>query len=157
MKKIYSSILMLLILLFFSVTCYGQEQQFIPLNPEGSALDAKEAERMNSLFFDLHPTAFVNRAQIMGEDSPLILELQKSDTSVLFQNKEQFQSVEMLLLKITEQNQLSQPLDLSDLRYFENLRYIIVECHFECSPSKLRRAITGLGDYKIFYLVSIPR
>jgi hypothetical protein len=51
------------------------------------------------------------------------------------------------------------PLDISKLSGFKTLKYIVFQCGFDCNAGFVKNNLisgTGLENYTILYLVSIP-
>jgi hypothetical protein len=130
-----------------------------------SATFGKSIDNVKQGFFSLKkglkPTIYVDNNKIKkvnGGVSPIILKYQNSySLEALKENNSLIRDVELLTIKIKNQNELNNRFDFSNIDGFDNLKYIYIQCNFDCTANDISSFILN-ADPKviIFYMVSNP-
>jgi len=149
--------------LFSFSALVAQENGFYELKiSEGSSQDR---DAFYDLAFNLRPTASIENSSIKiggnsGYSNLPILKLTFHDTksfSILNQSNAQFNDVELMSIKILTVGDLNNRLDLVDVGNLNQLKYIYIECYFECTESQIKEFITyDNPNIRVFYKVSKP-
>jgi len=122
-------------------------------------------EAFYNLILNLHPTAYVENSAIKiggnsGYSNLPILKLTFHDTksfSILNQANAQYNDVELMTIKVLTVADLNNRLNLVDVGNLNQLKYIYIECYFDCTESQLKGFITyDNPNIRIFYKVSKP-
>lgn len=132
-------------------------------NPQSNTNTSREA--FYNLIYNLHPTAYVDNNAIKiggnsGNSNLPILKLTFHDTksfSVLNQANAQYNNVELMSINVMTVGDLNNRLNLVDVGNLNQLKYIYIECYFDCTASQLKEFITyDNPNIRIFYKVSKP-
>lgn len=150
--------------LFSINTLVAQENGFYEL--KGPENNSQDREAFYNLVYNLHPTAYIenNSIKIGGNSGYSELPISKitfQDTksfSLLNQPNPQFNSAQLVSIKVLTVADLNNKIDLTEARGLNGLKYIFIECYFECTESQIREFITYDDDsnIRIFYKVSKP-
>jgi hypothetical protein len=168
----YTLILSLFISFCFNKTV-AQENGFYEVveksstqSKQVSKKDSKEdRDGFYSLTYNLHPTAYIANNAIKiggnsGYDNLPITKLTFNDTkslNILNAQNPDFYNVELMTIKVMAVADLNNRLDLTDIIRLNKLKYILVECYFECTESQIEEFITNDDSgVRIFYKVSKP-
>jgi len=111
------------------------------------------------LAYDLVPTVFIENGEIKSfdEQSPIKAELEFNSFNVLSNANPLFKNVELLVIKLNEENQLISSLDFSTINSFNSLKYVYFICPFNCSRSQIENLSKGLPSGTVLlYSSSIP-
>lgn len=153
------------IFLLSSLGALSQNYQVIDL---GDLMDApgnysneiskNEAEEISALVYDLHPTIFIGNSgiKILGDEAPVKAELTAGNFQRLSTSNPGYNNVKLLKLKVENEADFNASFDLSNLEGFENLKYVFVECTFECSATRIENMFSNVGNVKVLYIISTP-
>ena len=142
-------------------------QQALPLHQATDAEDEGIDPWLTQLAKGLNPTIYIENGElkVFGEASPLVVILQGSEVSSLYEANPQFSSVELIKIVLENPGTGQPSVDLNRLPDLKNLRYILVEFHYnpcgnqtdECLPSLVGgMVVSGPQEVAIFYNLSIP-
>lgn len=170
------------IMLIFSLGSYGQltpkasktaltqiDVQIATMKASPNAAVVSEGERLNSLISDLHPTVYINAdgsSAAYGDGSPVKVECDANAVDALYQTTQNVSEVELIIVRIKEQNSMRSPMNLSGLAGYGNLKYVYLLCEYDvcpefkqsrtCVEDRLSPMFQGSGNYLRLYKVSIP-
>lgn len=124
-----------------------------------------EREKFHNLVSNLHPTAYINNGAIKiggnsGYNNLPILKLTFHDSKsyfILNQSNTQFNAVELITVKLLAETDVVNRLDLTEISGLNQLKYIYVECYFECSESQITDfLILDRLNIRVFYKLTKP-
>jgi hypothetical protein len=129
-----------------------------------------ETNQIRSLINDLQPALYYQQGSLISDkvETPLLLDTDAASLNLLYANNPLFNSIEILRIRINNQEDLRNNLDISRLEFFPNLKYVYFLCTFDiceeqasksaCEIGKISKLIIPEGSSKIkfFYLISIP-
>lgn len=127
------------------------------LKMQKSAIKIEEANHLNSLAYDLHPTFYVNSNQIISTDSetPICGEIDYDEFHLLSSSNSKFEDVEFLTIHLRSIK--TQKLNLNLLYNLQSLKYINFICEYSCNSSSIEQLLEGNNTkIKIFYSIIIP-
>lgn len=108
------------------------------------------------LKYNLKPTIYLsdNRVKkVVGDSGPLRLKMEGNQINILKSQDPLFNSVELIVINIEKQSDLNMHFDVSSLQGFNNLKYIYVQCHFNCSPSQIEQFVrNATSEMTIFFM-----
>ncbi|MFK5959239.1 MAG: hypothetical protein QM495_10285 [Lutibacter sp.] len=109
----------------------------------------------------LKPTIYVDYnkvKQVTGDVAPLILKYENSySLNILKENNTLINKVELLTIKLKNQNEINNRFDFSSIEGFDNLKYIFIQCNFDCTANDISSFILNVDPkVTIFYMVSNP-
>jgi len=124
-----------------------------------SSLDVREG--FFNLKRDLKPTIYVTNnkiTKVSGNSTPLILKYENSySLEIINKNSSLIKNVELLTIKLKNQEDLVNRLDFSTVTDFNNLKYIYIQCNFKCTASQLSSFILNVDPrVTIFYMINNP-
>lgn len=127
-------------------------------NKSSTSLRTNETEDLRGLMYDLHPTLAIENQEIksFGEGKPLKAEIYPNSEDILTTSNVLFNSVELLLFKLNTSNATPTPIDISNLKSFRNLRFIYVECNYNCSTSMIKKMFLNTGNIPVLYQITTP-
>ena len=127
----------------------------------------KEGERLKSLAFDLNPTIYYTDGQVSNPSGkqPVCVESDVVSLSKLYVDNPEFSQVELLIVKISKQGDLSMYLQPDNLKSFTNLKYICVSSAINicnsaaCEASSVSQMIAPSNNetFMILYEIAIPQ
>lgn len=129
------------------------------LKMQKSAIKTEQANHLLSLAFDFHPTFYVNNNQIITSDSelPICGEIDYDNYQLLNSPNSKFENVELITIRLRNQPQETQKINLNQLSHLGNLKYIHFICEYSCSSSSIEQLLEGSNtEIKIFYSTIIP-
>ncbi|SFG18669.1 hypothetical protein SAMN04488033_1352 [Salegentibacter agarivorans] len=159
-----NSLFKLLILVLFANTFIGNAQEnysitnFDQLIGEQSTptrnqqnFDSGEIENLKNLVFELNPLIVVqeNEHAKMGDGAPKLVIVPSNYLSNISKIKTELQSVVLILIKHSSNN-LYTSLDLSSIKSTA-LKYVLIECDFECSVSNIQDMLKNTSNVKVLY------
>lgn len=113
-----------------------------------------------SLKKGLKPTIYVdnNKIKKVSGISPQIVKFQNSNSlEVLKENNSLIKNVELLTIRMKDQSELNNRIDFSNIDNFDNLKYIFIQCNFNCTANDISSFIINVDPKVIiFYMVSNP-
>lgn len=144
---------------FESVQLIGNNNNNIEIS---SRLNSNE-KNSNKRFFDI---AYNNFSTIYVEDGIISkvseegnpIKLKSRDLqlhSLLNSSNNLFESIELIIVDLEKQTDLSKSINVSNLTEFKNLKYIFVKCYFECSADQIRRLILNSNpEITVYYILA---
>ena len=159
-----NSLFKLLILVLFANTLIGNAQEnysitnFDQLIGEQSTqtrnqqnFDSGEIENLKNLVFELNPLIVVqeNEHAKMGDGAPKLVIVPSNYLSNISSLNTELQSVVLILIKHSSNN-LVTSLDLSSIKS-TSLKYVLIECDFECSVSNIQDMLKNTSNVKVLY------
>lgn len=114
-----------------------------------------------SLYYDNQPSIIVKASKTIHtqkEQSPKVLEIDVSDLK-LFNTKDiKLASIELIRIIYNKDSELS-VLNLSQLSTLKQLKAIVIQCDFNCTPNDIKSFIEFDTEDtpSIYYLISIPQ
>lgn len=162
MSSTLTKITYIFFLLLFAASSYGRNYEIMELNevlnPTTKSIaktNAVDVERLRSLIYDLHPTVYFENQEInqFEQENPLKVEIFSNSTNLLTNQHMAFPSLELMVFKVASREDTSWRLDLSSLQQINNLRYIYIECSYNCDVSEHGKMFSNLGAIKVFYQI----
>ncbi|PRX51833.1 hypothetical protein [Salegentibacter salegens] len=113
--------------------------------------DSQEVDNLKNLVFELNPLIVVqeNEHVKMGEGAPKLVIVPSNYLSKLSSLKTELQSVNLILIKHSTTNSAA-TLDLSSIKS-GSLKYVLIECDFECSVSNIQGMLKNTSNVKVLY------
>jgi hypothetical protein len=105
-----------------------------------------EADHLNSLVYDSHPTLYGQDGQFIrtGEQFPVRLIVDISTMQLLNTPNSLFSDVEIICIKVEKPSDLNFVLKLADLAGFAKLKYICFQYSFQPCPDQLGNSACAL-------------
>ena len=124
-----------------------------------SDITRSEVEEIQKLVYDLNPTIFISNAgsKIFGNEAPVNAETGVNNFQALTATNPDFNEVKLLKLKIEKPADLNSSLDLNSLSSFQNLKYVFVECTFECNLTRIKNMFSNVENVMILYIIATPQ
>lgn len=140
---------------------------FYELNASSGIAESKSSERekFHNLVSNLHPTAYINNGILKiggnsGYNNLPVVKLTFHDSKSFFilnQSNTQFNAVELITVKLLTETDLVNRLDLTEISGLNQLKYIYVECYFECTEPQITDfLILGRPNIRVFYKLTKP-
>ena len=106
---------------------------------------------------DRKPTVFIENQQLkhFEEQAPEVAVVSANSIQLLKTDSPLFKKAELLKIKLASSSE-NIKIDFDDLTSFNSLKYIYVECSFNCSVSDIENMFFNTGDLKILYLITQP-
>lgn len=130
-------------------------------------LSGKEDARLKTLAWDLHPAVYLVESEMkVYGDNPVVLFMDAASIKMLAGAQEEFEEVELITLKLRSAKDESAKVNVSQLKAFTNLKYILVQYEYDacgdgdvCLDKKADAAITlpADSDVEVLYQLSIPQ
>jgi len=140
-------------------------QQSPSKNTAKSSISSKSGVNAKQAFFTLKtglkPTIYVENnvvKKVSSNTVPLILKYENSNSlEILKENNSLIKKVELLTIKLKNLNDLNNQFDFSSIRGLDNLKYIYIQCNFNCTANQISSFILNVDpSVTIFYMVSNP-
>lgn len=138
-----------------------------PVAKAAEPLTSKEDARLQTLVQDLHPAVYlVDKEMRVYGDSPVVLFVDAESIKMLAGAEEVFEEVKLITLKLQSAKGESAKINVSQLKAFTNLKYILVQYEYDacgggdtCLDKKADAAITlpADSDVEVLYQLSIPQ
>ena len=138
-----------------------------PVAKAAEPLTENEDARLQTLVWDLHPAVYlVDKEMKVYGDNPVVLFVDAESVKMLAEEEEAFEEVELITLKLRSAKDESAKVNVSQLKAFTNLKYILVQYEYEacgggdaCLDKKADTAATLPTDsnLEVFYQLSIPQ
>ncbi len=160
---LYTYLFSISILLFSSSKVIAQENGFYELKENSSKNDSREA--FYDLAYKLLPTAYIenNNIKIGGNSGYANMPISKltfNDTksfNILNQPKPNLNKVELITIKVLTPNDLNNSINLSEVEGLNRLKYILIDCYFECTESQIKAFVKlDNPNVRIFYKTNKP-
>lgn len=118
-------------------------------------------ERLYSLLYDLHPVAYIEKNEIkkvFGNTSPVKLVFEDLESfNLLHIDNSLFHDVELITVSLNSESDLHRVFDLSEIKGFNNLKYIYIQCYFKCTTNKIESFVLNSdSEFTIFYIMLNP-
>lgn len=159
--KINILLLTAVILLSFSIQANSQTihemNQFIGSDSHSSSANQAEAQEVKSLFYDLQPTYYFNgNYQQSGEAAPILGIINLTETEQLYAGNELHRNIKMLVIDYNN-NTKHAPLDISKLKNFDKLSYIVIRCSEAYSMAEINHAVSNYtgSPVTLIYIIDI--
>jgi len=116
--------------------------------------DSEEIEKLQNLVFELNPMLIFkgNEHKKMGEGDAQLVIIESSNLPQLHSISNEMQSVVLILIKHSSINNPSM-LDLNSIKS-SSLKYVLIECDFECSASNLQNILKNTSNVKVLYRIT---
>ncbi|WP_424494027.1 hypothetical protein [Salinimicrobium sp. GXAS 041] len=120
---------------------------------------SNEIEELEKLVYGSNATIIISNtgAQILGSGVPTVAVFDTNNLQALQKSNPDFNSVRLLKLKVDSSADLKRSIDLSSLNEFSNLKYILIQCAFNCSSSQLQNIFSNVGNKRIVYMIATPK
>ena len=108
--------------------------------------------------YKLKPTIYVsdNRIKkVIGDSNPLRLKMEGNQINTLKSENPLFNSVELIVINIEKQSDLNGYFDVSSLQDFNSLKYIYVQCHFNCSESQIQQFVRNASSEMTIFFMNV--
>lgn len=129
-------------------------------------LNDKEDARLKTLAWDLHPAVYLVESEMkVYGDNPVVLYVDAASIKMLAGAQEAFEDVELITLKLHSAKDESAKINVSQLKAFANLKYILVQYEYDacgggdaCLDKKADAVVTLPTDsnVEVLYQLSIP-
>lgn len=131
-------------------------------------LSGKEDARLKTLAWDLHPAVYLVESEMkVYGDNPVVLYVDAASIKMLAEAQEAFKEVELITLKLQSAKDESVKINVSQLKAFANLKYILVQYEYDacgngidtCLDKKADAAVALPTDsnVEVLYQLSIPQ
>lgn len=116
--------------------------------------DSEEIERLQNLVFELNPMLIFKGIEHkkMGEGDAQLVIVESSNLSRLPSITKEMQSVVLILIKHSS-NSNPTMLDLNSIKS-SSLKYVLIECDFECSAANLQNILKNTSNVKVLYRIT---
>ncbi len=116
---------------------------------------------LNSLYYDNQPSIIIKASKTIRtqkELSPKVLEIDVSDFKLLNSKDNKLASIELIRITYNQNSEISK-LNLSQLSTLKQLKAIVFQCDFNCTPNDIKSLIEFSTEDipSIYYLISIPQ
>ncbi|PKD17860.1 hypothetical protein APR41_18390 [Salegentibacter salinarum] len=113
--------------------------------------DYQEVENLKNLVFELNPLIVVqeNEHAKMGDGPAKLVIVPSNYLSNISSLKTELQSLELILIKHSSDNSAA-TLDLNSLKS-SALKYVLIECDFECSVANIQDMLKNTSNVKVLY------
>ena len=129
----------------------------------------KEAARINTLIFDLHPALYLQsgeQIEYTSSKSPLLVVTDVFSLPLLYNGNALYKSTELIYVKVESPEELESLLEISKIRGFEKLKYIHILFSFNpcddsmgdnCCYNTVAKMVRGIENsaYKVLYEISV--
>lgn len=167
-KRILYSFCVLFLLVLSSGLLVAQESRIYELTDNKAEMKSTLAEQQNvdfnklhSLVYDLHPTVYVqdNKIELTPEESPSVLKLENIESfNSISTSTESYIKIELVVIRLNTPSEINTTLDFATLNGFDSLKYILVECSFNCTEPQIRNLISNSNpDVTIFFHETIEQ
>jgi hypothetical protein len=157
------SALALIILYSLNISAQGVQelsQALAPMKTSSSATDQYNYARITSLVSGINPTVYINNSIIKtsSDASPVCADVDLNSLSGLVASNTLFNQVEMLKIRLDNDNLSQNILNLNNLPSFTNLKYVLFICSYDCDLRTIYSLYqpAAQGGISVFYQISIP-
>jgi hypothetical protein len=165
-EKVQIAILSILVISFFLLPLNSNSQTIKSFDEYESELTLAKsggitsAEKLHKLYYEFNPGLVIKNTTVTETSvlAPVVIDVNLSEMSGLYEKNKKFESIEMIRINVEQSGRMI-PLDISKLSGFKTLKYIVFQCGFDCNAGFVKNNLisgTGLENYTILYLVSIP-
>jgi len=153
-KRHILTLIYISLIIFLPNNILAQESTILKINGERDtfsqeieSLQQINADELSSLLFNINPTAYIEseNIKITADDGRLVSKIIIQDAEsieVLKTNDTRLQKVKLIQIKLKDVSELSQPLDFSTLENTNRLKYIYLQCSFNCTDTDIKSYIT---------------
>ncbi len=134
-------------------------QQAIPFSEYLTSLGETSREHLYALAFNEQTTAYGNTSGIslVGEGSPLLLEVNASEFSSIDFSSSSLAQVELIRLRVNSIDDLSHALNFTATSGLLHLNCVLILSNVESSSTQLNNLIEGLPSHVAkCYSISVP-
>lgn len=161
--NIYSSLVALLLLLFFTGNMFSQENNIYEIenNTVGKKFTSKNESINNrdefyDLTFKMYSTYYFQNKELKskyGKGTPLKLTFRDLESvESLYDNTQDYSEVQLITIDLLNTNDLNSVIDLTyNNQPFQNLKYIFLRCNFNCNEQQINKFIKVNSDVRIFF------
>ncbi|HLV38586.1 hypothetical protein [Xanthomarina sp.] len=115
----------------------------------------------DELLHGKNPTIYIENSIIInvtGDESPKVLQLLDGTSNLLLQdNNSLYSNVEVITIKLNRLSDLNSRLDLSHINGFSSLKYVYIQCLFECTDQQINNYLLNADSVTtVFYKVVNP-
>jgi hypothetical protein len=154
-----------LFIVFYSLSLSAQGVQ--ELNMALAAMKASSVKsvqdnslRISSLVNEINPTIYINNGVIRtSHNTPSVCaDVDIQSLNRLSESNSAYEQVELLKIRINEDDVSGVILNIGNLSSFTNLKYILFVCSYSCSPSSINSLYLSSADngIAVYYQISIP-
>lgn len=157
-----NSFLFIAIAMFMTLNSYSQAVANFETVKPVTEKDAKSGSSdLYSLYYENHSSLLISSDKSVSTDSKSanrVLEINVSNLNLVNENSYNLSSIELIRV-IYNQSDKTSTLDLSKISNLPNLKAIVFQCDFNCTPSQIEILVTSKtkNNIPIYYLVSIPQ
>ena len=160
-STLFVRIFLILMVFLISASLHAQEVRELEgyleqMRTSTDSASVANAELLESLVTDLHPTIFINNSIIVNGDTPPVVAIVKaSSVSKLILTDSRFTQVELITIKLSSITDLNIFMDINKFTDFTNLKYVYFLCEFECTPDALQKLFLPKTGVAVLYKISI--
>ena len=123
------------------------------------ALSTSEAEitEVRSLFYELQPSLYYGSpSSDKSKDAQVVGFVNTENFSSLYASNQINKSIKMLVIDFNY-NEIQSPLDISAIKNFDSLRYIVVRCSESCTSAQISRLLVDDSNrnLQLYYIIDI--
>jgi len=156
---VLASIMMLFILPIQAQQIYELDSWVNAKKMQKSAGNVNEGVRVASLAYELNTMLYYENgiAKTYGEGKPVFLEAEVSDIPALYKSNVMFDNVELIRIKLRNNVTQKNLLNVASLSHFKSLKYIVLECAYNCNAQDLAKRYIGSTNVTMFYSIVITQ
>src|SRR5690606_23049490 len=154
-KPFLTVIVMVLVLV--SVSGYSQNNPVFRIYENSSQQSLKSSSKQNfpeELLHGNNPTIYMangDMTTITGPTKPLVLRADQTSLTALCTRDQLYSKVELITIKLNNITELNTPFDVGNIRGFSSLKYIYINCAFECTDQQISNFIINADPELIIY------
>lgn len=151
--------LALIVMVLVSVSGYSQNNPVFRVY-ENSSQQALKSSSLNAqvlpedLLHGNNPTIYMangDMTTITGPTKPLVLRADQTSLTALCTRDQLYSKVELITIKLNNITELNTPFDVGNIRGFSSLKYIYINCAFECTDQQISNFIINADSELIIY------
>src|SRR5690606_865297 len=159
----YTYTLLSICIALFSTNADAQENGIYEIAGNNNA--ENDREDFYELTYQLKPTAYIENNNVKlggngGYDNLPIVKLTFNDAksfNILNQQSIKLNKVELMTIKLSTAADLNNRINLIETSGLNRLKYIFIECAFECTESQINQFITYDNSIiRVFYKINKP-
>jgi len=136
----------------------GNELHKFNINSDKSISSTEtELSEVRSLYYELQPSLYYgNPSSDKSKDAPVVGFVNTENFSSLYASNQINKSIKMLVIDFNY-NEIQSPLDISALKNFDSLRYIVVRCSESCTSAQISRLLVNDSNrnLQLYYIIDI--
>ena len=164
---LFYSFLFTILVTLISSSAVAQEHGIFELNNNQNtnkrSSDKSKYQSENNTFYDLafnlHPTHYIKNNELKttyDSGDPIKMTFEDSKSLAWLKNKNcKKNSLELLVINLTNINDLNENINILDDQDFMKLKYVFIICKFKCSENDIIKFIKGNTKVRIFYTNSV--